>query len=81
LAARQLLANIGRIADISSERVTVEEAPVQFLVQKPLLHQPNEITPALNRSDAAYFASKWDNTISPLKRRSGRKSLKPQHAL
>jgi LmbE family N-acetylglucosaminyl deacetylase len=67
-----LLANIGPYPiTTGSERVTVEEAPVQFLVPaSPLLHQPNEITArdfdGWIQERGLYFASKWDEHYQPL---------------
>jgi len=67
-----LLANIGPYPiTTGSERVTVEEAPVQFLnPASPLLHQPNEITArdfeGWIQERGLYFASKWDDHYQPL---------------
>ena len=67
-----LLANIGPYPiTTGSERVTVEEAPVQFLIPaSPLLHQPNEITArdfeGWIQERGLYFASKWDEHYQPL---------------
>jgi LmbE family N-acetylglucosaminyl deacetylase len=49
----------------SRDRVTVEEAPVQFLdPASPLVHQPNELTArdfdGWIQERGLYFASKWD---------------------
>ncbi|HTC31943.1 MAG TPA: PIG-L family deacetylase [Bryobacteraceae bacterium] len=54
-----------------SERVTVEEAAVQFPnPASPLLHQPNEITArdfdGWIQERGLYFASKWDDHYQPL---------------
>jgi hypothetical protein len=67
-----LLANIGPYPlTTGSERVTVEEAPVQFLnPASPLLHKPNEITArdfeGWIQERGLYFASKWDEHYQPL---------------
>jgi hypothetical protein len=67
-----LLANIGPYPlTVGRERVTVEEAPVQFLIPaSPLLHQPNEITArdfeGWIQERGLYFASKWDDHYQPL---------------
>jgi hypothetical protein len=67
-----LLANIGPYPiTTGGERVTVEEAPVQFLnPASPLLHQPNEITArdfdGWIQERGLYFASKWDDHYQPL---------------
>jgi len=67
-----LLANIGPYPITTGrERVTVEEAPVQFLIPaSPLLHQPNEITErdfeGWIQERGLYFASKWDEHYQPL---------------
>ena len=67
-----LLANIGPYPiTTGSERVTVEEAPVQFLIPaSPLLHQPNEITArdfeGWIQERGLYFASKWDDHYQAL---------------
>jgi LmbE family N-acetylglucosaminyl deacetylase len=67
-----LLTNIGPYPiTTGSERVTVEEAPVQFLIPgSPLLHQPNEITArdfeGWIQERGLYFASKWDEHYQPL---------------
>ncbi len=50
---------------VSRERVTVEEAPVEFLnPTHPLLNDPNKITPAdfegWVQERGLYFADKWD---------------------
>jgi hypothetical protein len=55
---------------IGRDRVTVEEAPVEPLVDTPLLHQPNDIT-AQDFHDwvqerGLYFASEWDPHYQPL---------------
>jgi LmbE family N-acetylglucosaminyl deacetylase len=66
------LANIGPYPlTTGAERVTVEDAPVQFLVPaSPLLHQPNEITArdfeGWIQERGLYFASKWDEHYQPL---------------
>ncbi len=59
------VANIGPYPiKIGRDRVTVEEAPVEPLVDTPLLHQPNEITAkdfeAWVQERGLYFASEWD---------------------
>ena len=59
------------------ERVTVEEAPVQFLnPASPLLHQPNEITAndfeGWVQERGLYFASKWDEHYQPRSNRTTR---------
>ncbi len=65
------VANIGPYPiKISRDRVTVEEAPVEPLVDSPLLHHPNEIT-AQDFHDwvqerGLYFASEWDPHYQPL---------------
>ena len=67
-----LLANIGPYPITTGrERVTVEEAPVQFPnPASPLLHQPNEITArdftGWIQERGLYFASKWDDHYQPL---------------
>jgi len=67
-----LLANIGPYPlTTGRERVTVEEAPVQFPNPgSPLLHQPNEITSrdfdGWIQERGLYFASKWDDHYQPL---------------
>ncbi len=67
-----LLANIGPYPITTGrERVTVEEAPVQFLIPaSPLLHQPNEITArdfeGWIQERGLYFASKWDEHYQAL---------------
>ncbi len=67
-----LLANIGPYPiTTGSERVTVEDAPVQLLIPaSPLLHQPNEITArdfeGWIQERGLYFASKWDEHYQPL---------------
>ena len=67
-----LLANIGPYPITTGrERVTVEEAPVQFLnPASPLLHLPNEITArdfeGWIQERGLYFASKWDAHYQPL---------------
>jgi len=67
-----LLANIGPYPlTIGSERVTVEDVPVEFLhPESPLLHQPNEITErdfqGWIQERGLYFASKWDQHYEPL---------------
>jgi len=67
-----LLASIGPYPlTIGSERVTVEETPVQFPnPASPLLHQPNEITErdfdGWIQERGLYFASKWDDHYQPL---------------
>ncbi len=70
--ATTLLANIGPYPlTTGPERVTVEEAPVQFPdPASPLLHQPNEITArdfeGWIQERGLYFASKWDDHYQPL---------------
>ncbi len=67
-----LLSNIGPYPlTTGPERVTVEEAPVQFPnPASPLLHQPNEITArdfdGWIQERGLYFASKWDDHYQPL---------------
>jgi len=67
-----LLANIGPYSiTTGSERVTVEEAAVQFLnPASPLLHKPNEISArdfdGWIQERGLYFASKWDDHYQPL---------------
>ena len=67
-----LLANIGPYPlTTGRERVTVEEAPVQFVnPASPLLHKPNEITASdfegWIQERGLYFASKWDSHYQPL---------------
>ncbi len=67
-----LLDNIGPYPITTGrERVTVEDAPVQFLIPaSPLLHQPNEITArdfeGWIQERGLYFASKWDEHYQPL---------------
>jgi LmbE family N-acetylglucosaminyl deacetylase len=67
-----LLANIGPYPlTTGRERVTVEEAPVQFPnPASPLLHQPNEISmrdfDGWIQERGLYFASKWDDHYQPL---------------
>jgi hypothetical protein len=67
-----LLANIGPYPlTTGRERVTVEEAPVQFPnPASPLLHKPNEITSrdfdGWIQERGLYFASKWDDHYTPL---------------
>jgi LmbE family N-acetylglucosaminyl deacetylase len=66
------LANVGPYPlTTGGERVTVEEAPVQFPdPASPLLHQPNEITArdfdGWIQERGLYFASKWDDHYQPL---------------
>ena len=70
--ATTLLANIGPYPlTTGPERVTVEEAPVQFPdPSSPLLHKPNEITEhdfdGWIQERGLYFASKWDDHYQPL---------------
>jgi hypothetical protein len=49
---------------IGRDRVTVEEAPVEQLVDNPVLHKPNEITSkdfeGWVQERGLYFASEWD---------------------
>jgi LmbE family N-acetylglucosaminyl deacetylase len=67
-----LLANIGPYPlTTGPERVTVEEAPVEFPnPASPLLHKPNEITArdfdGWIQERGLYFASKWDDHYQPL---------------
>jgi hypothetical protein len=56
---------------ISRERVTVEEAPVEFLsANHPLLNSPNKITAqdftGWVQERGLYFASNWDPRYQPL---------------
>ncbi len=56
---------------ISRDRVTVEEAPVEYPnPQNPLLHKPNEFTAAdwqgWVQERGLYFASEWDPHYTPL---------------
>jgi|HubBroStandDraft_5_1064220.scaffolds.fasta_scaffold14423_2 LmbE family N-acetylglucosaminyl deacetylase len=66
------LANVGPYPlTTGGERVTVEEAPVQFPdPASPLLHKPNEITArdfeGWIQERGLYFASKWDDHYQPL---------------
>jgi len=66
------LSNIGPYPlTVGRERVTVEEAPVEFLhTDSPLLHRPNEITArdfqGWIQERGLYFASKWDPHYQPL---------------
>lgn len=67
-----LLANIGPYPlTVGRDRVTVEQAPVEFLhPESPLLHKPNEITErdfeGWIQERGLYFASKWDPHYIPL---------------
>ena len=67
-----LLANIGPYPlETGRERVTVEQAPVEFPnPASPLLHQPNEITErdfdGWIQERGLYFSSKWDSHYKPL---------------
>lgn len=67
-----ILANIGPYPITTGrERVTVEQAPVEFLhPESPLLHHPNEITErdfdGWIQERGLYFASKWDSHYEPL---------------
>jgi len=67
-----LLANIGPYPiTTGTERVTVEDSPVDFLIPaSPLLHQPNEITArdfeGWIQERGLYFASKWDEHYQAL---------------
>jgi len=67
-----LLANIGPYPITTGrERVTVEQAPVEFLhPESPLLHHPNEITErdfdGWVQERGLYFASQWDHHYEPL---------------
>ncbi|HEX5228920.1 MAG TPA: PIG-L family deacetylase [Bryobacteraceae bacterium] len=67
-----ILANIGPYPITTGrERVTVEEAPVEFLhPESPLLHRPNEITEndfaGWIQERGLYFASQWDHHYLPL---------------
>lgn len=67
-----LLANIGPYPlTVGRDRVTVEQAPVEFLhPESPLLHKPNEITErdfeGWIQERGLYFASKWDSHYIPL---------------
>jgi len=65
------VANIGPYPiKIGRDRVTVEEAPVEPLVNIPLLHKPNEITAkdfdGWVQERGLYFASEWDPHYQPL---------------
>ena len=55
---------------IGRDRVTVEQAPMEALVDSPLLHKPNEITTAdydgWVQERGLYFASEWDPHYQPL---------------
>jgi len=58
-------------ATLSSERVTVEEAPVQMLdPANPIFHSPNAIPPSdFNgwvQERGLYFMSSWDSHFKPL---------------
>jgi LmbE family N-acetylglucosaminyl deacetylase len=67
-----ILANIGPYPITTGrERVTVEEAPVEFLhPESLLLHRPNEITErdfaGWIQERGLYFASQWDHHYEPL---------------
>jgi LmbE family N-acetylglucosaminyl deacetylase len=59
------VANIGPYPiKIGRDRVTVEESPVEQLVDNPVLHKPNEITAkdfdGWVQERGLYFASEWD---------------------
>ena len=59
------VANIGPYPiKIGRDRVTVEEAPVEPLIDNPVLHKPNEITSkdfeGWVQERGLYFASEWD---------------------
>ena len=55
---------------IGRDRVTVEEAPVEFLTDNPVLHKPNQITAkdfeGWIQERGLYFASEWDSHYQPL---------------
>jgi LmbE family N-acetylglucosaminyl deacetylase len=58
-------------ATLSSERVTVEEAPVEMLdPRNPIFHTPNQIPPsdfnAWVQERGLYFMSSWDVHFKPL---------------
>jgi hypothetical protein len=58
-------------AELSRERVSVEEAPVQILsAQNPIFHYPNEITAAdfdgWVQERGLYFMGQWDAQFEPL---------------
>jgi hypothetical protein len=59
--------------DLGRDRITDENAAVTFIDPKqPLLHRPNEITPAdftgWVQERGIYFASKWDAKYAPVLR-------------
>lgn len=65
------VANIGPYPiKIGRSRVTVEEAPVEFLANTSLLHKPNQITAkdfeGWVQERGLYFASEWDSHYQPL---------------
>jgi hypothetical protein len=65
------VANIGPYPiKIGRDRVTVEESPVEQLVDNPVLHKPNEITAkdfdGWVQERGLYFASEWDPHYQPL---------------
>jgi hypothetical protein len=65
------VANIGPYPiKIGRDRVTVEEAPVEPLVNNPVLHKPNEITAkdfeGWVQERGLYFATEWDPHYQPL---------------
>lgn len=58
-------------AELSHERVSVEEAPVQILApQNPIFHEPNEITQkdfdGWVQERGLYFMDSWDDHFQPL---------------
>lgn len=58
-------------AELSHERVSVEEAPVQILApQNPIFHDPNEITQkdfdGWVQERGLYFMDSWDDHFQPL---------------
>lgn len=58
-------------ADLSHERVSVEEAPVQILApQNPIFHEPNEITQkdfdGWVQERGLYHMDSWDDHFQPL---------------
>jgi hypothetical protein len=65
------VANIGPYPiKIGRDRVTVEESPVEQLVDNPVLHKPNEITAkdfdGWVQERGLYFASEWDTHYQAL---------------
>lgn len=58
-------------AELSHERVSVEEAPIQILApQNPIFHEPNEITQkdfdGWVQERGLYFMDSWDDHFQPL---------------